>query len=140
MDIPKNIPNKEVIEEMIALYSKEAEFRFFINSCILKWDKVRPEMELIDCIIKSICNTWSISKQQLISDRKFVEPRSLLFYLVHKKVNLPYEIIGDMFGRVKGNVHSNAKQAEFMIIQNKNKSLVAANEQVDKDLVSFLIN
>ena len=138
MDIPKNIPDQSAILEKVSHYSKQPEFRYFLDSCIKKWDEVRPEMELIDCIMDSICRKWKISKTDLIKERRYVEPRSLFFYLIHKRVNLSYEIIGDMFGRVKGNVHSGAKNIEYMLETRKQQNLVEAYHAVESDLVAFL--
>lgn len=136
MKIPESIPDQKTLLNTVEEYSKQPEFRYFLDSCINKWNQVRPEMELVDCIMESICQTWNISKEELISDRKYVEARNLFFYLIHKKVNLSYQIIGDMFGRIKGNVHSGAKTIEYMLENRKKKNLVEAYNVVEKDLLT----
>lgn len=137
MSTQNSIPDQSTLLSMVQEYSKQPEFRYFLNSCIKKWHEVRPEMEQIDCIMNSICSTWKISRNQLLADRKYVEPRSLFFYLIHKRLDLSYEVIGDMFGRVKGNVHSGAKTIEYMLENRKTKHLVEAYMDVERCLTAL---
>lgn len=137
MRMPENIMDKETLLSVVHKNSEKPEFRYFLESCIRKWEQVRPEMELIDCLMDSICRTWNISRAELLSERKYFEARSLFFYLIHKKVNLSYEIIGDMFGRVKGNVHSGAKIIETRL-KKKRQTVVDGYEAAENDIISFL--
>ncbi len=122
----RQVPDEQHISHRVALAVTQPEFRYFLASCIDKWDEIQPEQRLINIIMESVCQTWDITPEQLLNDRKHVEPRSFFFFVIHKKVNLSYETIGNMFDRVKGNVHSGAKNIEFMLENRQQKHLVEA--------------
>jgi len=55
-----------------------------------------------DNIIKDVCDTYGIELVDLMSKsrlRILVEPRQVLFYILHKKLNLPCQKVGQMFGK-----------------------------------------
>jgi chromosomal replication initiation ATPase DnaA len=137
MRMPENIIDKETLLSVVHENSEKPEFRYFLESCIRKWEQVRPEMELIDCVMDSVCKTWNISKKELLSERKYCEARSLFFYIIHKKLNLTYEVIGDMFGRLRANVYKDSKIIEIRLKKNR-RILVDGYTAAENDIVSFL--
>jgi len=55
-----------------------------------------------DNIINDVCNTYGIELIDLMSKsrlRILVEPRQVLFYILHKKLNIPCQKVGKMFGK-----------------------------------------
>ena len=130
----RQVPDENYINTRVAMGLPQAEFRFFMASCIQKWDEIQPEQRKINLIMESVCQTWEISPDQLLTNRKYVEARSFFFYVIHKKVDLSYEIIGNMFDRVKGNVHSGAKNIQFMLEDRQRKHLVDAFKSVERAL------
>ena len=52
-------------------------------------------------IIKTVCDFFKVSKEELIGKRKnkeIVEPRQLCIYLINEMLNIPLTAIGDIFG------------------------------------------
>lgn len=55
-----------------------------------------------DNIIRDVCETYEIELAELMSDtrlRSVVEPRQILFYILHKKLNLTSQKVAKMFGK-----------------------------------------
>ncbi|NQY43563.1 MAG: hypothetical protein HRT87_09500 [Legionellales bacterium] len=55
-----------------------------------------------DNIINDVCRIYGIELNDLMSKsrlRILVEPRQVLFYILHKKLNIPCQKVGNMFGK-----------------------------------------
>jgi hypothetical protein len=73
------------------------DFLQYMSYCVNKWKRLEVDLEIIDSIMTSICKQWNISKKELIEDKKFSEPRSMMYYIIKKNIKLSYGEIGDMF-------------------------------------------
>ena len=66
-------------------------------------DVNQPEQESIDAdrIIKTVCEFFRVTKEELISKKKnkeIVEPRQVCIYLINDMLDIPLTAIGTMFG------------------------------------------
>lgn len=65
-----------------------------------------------DNIIADVCQVYGIELADLISKRRhriLVEPRQVLFYILHKKLNIPCVTVGKMFNKNHATVLHGAK-------------------------------
>lgn len=130
------IPDENYLSTRVAQFIPQPEFRFFLASCMKKWDQMQPEMEMISLIMDSVCKSWNCNSDQLLKDRQFAEARYFFFYVIHKKLQLTYGTIGNMFDRGKAHVHVGAKNIEFLLDKRRQKHLVLAFEGVELALMS----
>jgi|688.fasta_scaffold03012_23 hypothetical protein len=73
------------------------DFLQYMSYCVNKWKRLEVDIDIIDSIMTSICKQWNISKKELIENKKFAEPRSMMYYIIKKNIKLSYGEIGDMF-------------------------------------------
>ena len=62
----------------------------------------QPNDIKIDNIIQDVCEVYGIQLDDLMSTarhRILVEPRQVLFYILHKKMNIPCVNVGKMFNK-----------------------------------------
>ena len=63
-------------------------------------------------VINHVCKLYGIELSELMSKsrlRELVEPRQILFYILHKKLNIPCQKVGAMFGKNHATVLHGAK-------------------------------
>jgi chromosomal replication initiation ATPase DnaA len=62
----------------------------------------QPNDVKTDNIIADVCEVYGIELCDLMSNRRhriLVEPRQVLFYILHKKMNIPCVKVGKMFNK-----------------------------------------
>jgi len=78
----------------------ENKLSYWAAPSILKPKK--PNNVKIDNIIQDVCEVYGIELCDLMSNRRhriLVEPRQVLFYILHKKMNIPCVKVGKMFNK-----------------------------------------
>jgi len=78
----------------------------------------KEEQKRIDYIIFTVCLRFKITKEDLISKTRVsevVEPRNILFYILHKVYVIPCERVGAIFNRNHATVLSGAKRVSGFI-------------------------
>lgn len=119
------IMTKEEIRVFLDNHLDNPYFIFFLNSLLPKWaDLAKERLAIIQCV-ENICQQWGCTKDELYLDRKHYEPRNVLFYLLKKHLDLPFEIIGDMFLKKKSNIHKYVGEVEYVIKQGKRTELIS---------------
>jgi chromosomal replication initiator protein len=76
-----------------------------------------------DNIIKDVCDVYGIELNELFSNarhRILVEPRQVLFYILHKKLNIPCQKVGKIFGKHHATVLHGANQMKNWMEFDKN--------------------
>ena len=110
------------------------DFAEYMKYCVKKWKRLEVDLQIIDAIMSSICKQWNISKGELIDDKKFAEPRSMLYYVIRKQVHLSYGEIGEMFCVSKGYIHKAVDDITFLVEEHRHKNMVSIFECIQKDL------
>ena len=116
------------------------DFAHYMDFCVKKWQKLELELQLVDNIISSICRQWHISKPELIDDKKFAEPRAIMYYIIKKQMNLSYGEIGVLFNKGKGYIHKAVDDMTFVIEKNAQKELCDKLSLIQKDIYSLIEN
>lgn len=73
----------------------------------------RSDNIMTDNIIKDVCDEYGIELDDLFSKSRYrilVEPRQVLFYILHKKLNIPCQKVGKMFGKNHATILHGANQ------------------------------
>ncbi len=63
--------------------------------------------EAVAIITKTVCEKYKVEFQRLVSpgrEQSVVVPRQIVFYLARSLINMPFERIGESFGRDHGTV------------------------------------
>jgi len=110
------------------------DFAKYINFCVKKWKRLEVELEIVDAIMSSICKQWKISKQDLIQNKKFSEPRSMMYYVIKKQVKLSYREIGEMFSTRESYIHKAVHDITFLVEEHRQKDMVNIFESIQNDL------
>ncbi len=105
---------KEILSVIQSNMHRE-DFAQYMNYCVKKWKRLEIDLEIIDAIMASICKQWSISKEELIADKKFSEPRAMMFYVIKKQIKLSYGEIGEMFRTSKSYIHKAVDDIAILI-------------------------
>jgi hypothetical protein len=130
----KNKPKSpEILSEIKGNMHRE-DFATYMGFCVKKWKRLEVELQIVDAIISSICKQWNISKEKLMDDRKFAEPRALMYYIIKKQVKLSYGEIGEMFGVNKSYIFKSVTDITFLVEGHGQKSMVTAFQSIQKDL------
>ena len=78
-----------------------------------------------DNIIEDVCKVYGIELYDLMSNRRhriLVEPRQVLFYILHKKLNIPCVVVGKMFNKNHATVLHGAKNIKNWMENDKELS------------------
>ena len=76
-----------------------------------------------DNIIKDVCEVYGVEMEELFSKNRhriLVEPRQVLFYILHKKLNIPCQKVGKMFGKNHATILYGANQIKNWMEFDKN--------------------
>jgi chromosomal replication initiator protein len=68
---------------------------------------------MTDNLIKDVCEEYGIEMDDLFSKSRYrilVEPRQVLFYILHKKLNIPCQKVGKMFDKNHATILHGANQ------------------------------
>jgi chromosomal replication initiation ATPase DnaA len=108
------------------------EFAYFLKSCLDKWAPVKLECDIMDAIMKFICDHYKITPEELIHGKKAAIPRSLMFYLMKRSLKkLSFETLGDIFKRQKSYVYKCFDDAKFMVQRHKRKDPIFVVTEVE---------
>ena len=129
------VESKEFLLEKIKDNLDNPLFRGFLSSLFSRWEKLEAETNAINFIIKKICEHYSITQEEMIRKNRYYEARSVLFYVLIKKVNLSYGEAGDLFKFSRGAVHRAVSEADVMVNKARKKNLVALIADIDRILV-----
>jgi chromosomal replication initiation ATPase DnaA len=86
-----------------------------------------------DNIIADVCQVYDIELADLMSKKRFrilVEPRQILFYILHKKLNIPCTRVGAMF---------NKNHATVLYGANNIKSFIEYDKELRERVTGVLI-
>ena len=90
-------------------------FLYFLDDLLKKWEVEEKELEKIDNLMESICREWSVTRRELMEDRRNHEPRAVLFYMLKTHLKYSYETISSMFDKSKGNIWKLVDDLTFRI-------------------------
>ena len=114
------------------------DFVTYMSFCVKKWKRLETELQVIDAIMDSICKQWKIPKDKLIHngnrERKFSEPRAMMYYVIKKQVHLSYGEIGEIFNISKGYIHKAVDDITFLVEERGQKDVVSIFLSIQKDL------
>lgn len=129
-------PTEQEINALIQGNIHRDDFKKYLALCLRKWENLKVELEIIDAIMGSICKHWNISRQELIEDKAYMEPRFLMYYIIKKELVLSYGEIGEIFDRPKSYIHKAVDDMVFFVEQNgkKRSKLVDMVNSVKNDL------
>lgn len=125
--------NSEIISKIEANMHRD-DFANYMDFCVKKWQKLDTELQVIDTIISSICREWKISKGQLIEDKRFVDARAIMFYIIKKQMNMTYSEIAIMFNKGKGHIHKMVDDISFVIEKQSQKELCVKFDSISRNL------
>ena len=96
-----DIDEVELIDDEFKIVrTMEKKITYFAAPAILS--KKQPNDVKTENIIADVCEVYGIELSDLMSKarhRILVEPRQVLFYILHKKMNIPCEKVGKMFNK-----------------------------------------
>lgn len=112
---------------------QRADFAKYMDFCVKKWNRLEVDLQIIDAIMSSICKQWSISKEELIANRKFTEPRAMMYYVIKKQVKLSYGEIAEMFKKQKSYIKKSVDDVTFLLekkCEDKGKTQLSKNDKL----------
>jgi len=78
----------------------ENKMNYWVAPCFMT---PKNEMKVRSAnVIEDVCNVYGIQLADLMSKRRhriLVEPRQVLFYILHKRMNIPCQKVGAMFNK-----------------------------------------
>jgi chromosomal replication initiator protein len=80
--------------------------------------RIEAEQKRIDYAIFTVCLQHKITREQVIEKTRkaeIVEPRNILFYILHKVYRIPCQRVGAIFGKDHATVLSGAKRVSGFI-------------------------
>lgn len=129
--------NNSVLMTYVSDNINDVEFAVFLDSCISKWSKMKPECDTMDIIMQTICERYKITVDELIKGKKNTVPRSIMFYMIRKTLkDLSFETLGDIFERQKSYVYKSYDEAKFMIERHKKKDAISLVSTIKNNLKS----
>lgn len=79
-----------------------------------EWRDPQPALEILDRVIAVVCQTWAVSREELLSRAKplrLADPRIAMYALARKATRLSSIEIGRAFGREHGSILYGVKAA-----------------------------
>jgi chromosomal replication initiation ATPase DnaA len=91
---------------------------------------------MTDNLIKDVCEEYGIEMDDLFSKSRYrilVEPRQVLFYILHKKLNIPCQKVGKMFFKNHATILHGANQIKNFMefdkpLRNRVNKIIVRND------------